>query len=289
MRRSGPEIRHRAMIAPRWPLQRICALVLVPTLLGIGVPAASAARASMPARSAAARRAAAREARGVGAVEFDGREGAFEFEASEESIEFETGNDASEFDASDATTTLSFPGDVHAGQIVELRWSTPPADVEELEVMLSLDGGRTYDVRISPEIDPRTKVWRWRVPNLPTSEARLRLRLGSRRGEREGQPTPPFTILGAGDRPIERRQVHEGRWWDGLDAFERASAPASLGASGESIQSSAAECTAALPPRASDVAAESSASGPASITNVTDSATSASDAPRAARFFPLRN
>ena len=267
------------MTVPSWPLQRICALMLVPALLGIGVHAACAQRASIPGRSAATRRTAAREATEIGAVQFDAIR----------AIEFDAGDGAVELDAGDGATTLSYPGEVHAGEVVELRWSTPPADVEEVEVMLSLDGGRTYDVRISPEIDPRARVWRWRVPNLPSSEARLRLRLGSRRGEREGAPTRAFTILGASDRPIERRQVHEGHWWDGPDAFERVVASASLGASGESIQSSAPERAAALPPRAPDVAPQTAASEPASITNVIDSSTSASDAPRAARFFPLRN
>jgi hypothetical protein len=249
------------VIVPISHLQRICALLLGLALAGIG-PRVAAAAGSNPARAASARRTTVHETSPIGVAEVDPGEG---------------------------STILSCPGEVRAGQIVELRWSTPAADVEELEILLSLDGGRHYDVRISPEVDPRAKVWRWRVPNLPTSEARLRLRLGSERGEREGAPTPAFTIVGASDRPIERRQVHEGRWWDGPDAFERVSPISSLGASGESIQSSATECAAALPPRAPDVAQEWTASEAAPITTVTDIATSAPDVRRAPRFVPLRN
>lgn len=249
------------MNAPIPPLQRACLVALI-LLAGVGAHRTSAAGTSIPPRRAATRRAMAPERSGTAAAEFDADEDA---------------------------SRLSCPGDVRAGEIVELRWSAPSAEVEELEIMLSLDGGRTYDVRVSPELDPRANVWRWRVPNLPTSDARLRLRLGTRRGEREGVPTRAFTILGASDRPIERRQVHEGRWWDGPDAFERMAPLASLGASGESLQSSARERTAALPPRTPDVSEECATSESAPNTAVTDPATAAPSARHATRFFPLRN
>jgi hypothetical protein len=256
-----PEVRHRAMIAPNPPLQRVCLVALI-LLAGVGTHGASAAGTSIVPRNAVTRRTTAHGRAGIAAAEFLADEDA---------------------------TRLSCPGNVRAGEIVELRWSAPSADIEELEIMLSLDGGRTYDVRVSPELDPRANVWRWRVPNLPTSDARLRLRLGTRRGEREGMPTRAFTILAASDRPIERRQVHEGRWWDGPDAFERVAPLASLGAPGESLQSSAQERAAALPPRTPDVAEECVTSGSAPATTVTDPATAARSAPHAARFFPLRN
>jgi hypothetical protein len=107
------------------------------------------------------------------------------------------------------------PADVRAGQVVTLRWSDPGADVEELEVLLSLDDGRTFPLRISPELDGRTRTLRWRVPGVATGAARLRIRAGEAHREIEGEVTPAFRIVGDdGEVPL----VHEGLWWTRLGA-----------------------------------------------------------------------
>jgi hypothetical protein len=114
---------------------------------------------------------------------------------------------------------LSWPGaEVAAGQVVELSWGDLPAGVEELEILLSLDDGRRYSVRVTPELDARERSFRWRVPNLPAARARLRMRLGSRRSEIETAPTPSFRIAGVPAGPNARPLFHEGAFWTGLDA-----------------------------------------------------------------------
>ena len=48
--------------------------------------------------------------------------------------------------------SLDVPAVVTAGQTVVLRWSTLPEEIEEMEIVLSLDGGGSYHVRVSPEL-----------------------------------------------------------------------------------------------------------------------------------------
>lgn len=66
------------------------------------------------------------------------------------------------------------------GDSVEVRWSQPCGGAAtEAELVLSLDGGRTFPIRITPEMSPCAGRFRWRVPDLESSRARLALRTGS--------------------------------------------------------------------------------------------------------------
>ena len=116
--------------------------------------------------------------------------------------------------------SLEVPAVVTAGQSVELRWSALPADVEELELVLSLDGGRTYPVRVSPELEAREGGYRWRVPDLPAARARLMLRMGGEEGERAGARSREFRIVHAEGVPRPELGFHEGQFWTGLDPLE---------------------------------------------------------------------
>src|SRR3954454_20904729 len=75
-----------------------------------------------------------------------------------------------------------------AGSEAELAW-TPGAgfsrlpDAEEWEAFLSLDGGATYPVRITPHLDQDLRRVRFRVPDLPAADARILLRFGDERRE----------------------------------------------------------------------------------------------------------
>jgi hypothetical protein len=72
-----------------------------------------------------------------------------------------------------------------AGSTAELEW-TPDArlpGVEEWEAFLSLDGGATYPVRITPHLDQDLRRVHWQVPPIPTPDARLLLRFGDERRE----------------------------------------------------------------------------------------------------------
>lgn len=75
-----------------------------------------------------------------------------------------------------------------AGTTAELEW-VPLApfldlsEVEEWEAFLSLDGGATYPLRITPHLDQDLRWIRWQVPDLPTPEAAILLRFGDEHRE----------------------------------------------------------------------------------------------------------
>jgi hypothetical protein len=79
-----------------------------------------------------------------------------------------------------------------AGQTIRVEWqnSIPnqggyPAYCE-IELWLSLDGGWTWAVQITPSMDPNTRFFYWVVPNTPTNSALLDIRFG-------GEPFYPET------------------------------------------------------------------------------------------------
>ncbi len=98
---------------------------------------------------------------------------------------------------------FEFParGDVvAAGAAVEVRW-TAPSEAQEQELVLSLDGGRTFPIRITPEMSPRSGGFRWSVPDLPSAHARLAVRAGSGEGREDESleaVSGEFTIASAG-------------------------------------------------------------------------------------------
>ena len=87
------------------------------------------------------------------------------------------------------------------GAEAELEWaplasfSRLPA-AEEWEAFLSLDGGATYPVRITPHLDQDLRRVRFRVPDLPAADARILLRFGDERRETVVLPTERFSIAG---------------------------------------------------------------------------------------------
>jgi hypothetical protein len=90
---------------------------------------------------------------------------------------------------------------VRTGQLVDLRWS--PADsVRELEILLSVDGGRHYSICISPQLDPTRCEFVWRVPDLEARTVRMRIRFNRGGREIEGPPAAPIQVFRGGrDEP----------------------------------------------------------------------------------------
>ena len=103
----------------------------------------------------------------------------------------------------------ALPTELHAGEMVALRWGALPAGAEEFEILLSLDDGHTWHVRVTPELDAGATRYLWRVPDLPAARARLRVRFGRGSAEIACEPTALFRIIGAaaaiGDRAGEER------------------------------------------------------------------------------------
>jgi hypothetical protein len=71
---------------------------------------------------------------------------------------------------------------LYPGQIVRVEWKSmlPPINLGacEMEVWLSLDGGRTFTAEISPWMDPKAQYFYWTVPNWPTNTAVMDIRFG---------------------------------------------------------------------------------------------------------------
>ena len=118
------------------------------------------------------------------------------------------------------TPRLMASGSVRAGQVVEIRWDPLPPGVPEMELLLSVDGGRHYPIRLTAEMSGLETSYRWKVPNLTVREARIRLRANLETIETESEPGREFSIVGDPDQPAELEQVAEGDWWEGLDEID---------------------------------------------------------------------
>jgi len=72
---------------------------------------------------------------------------------------------------------------VHPGQQFRIQWKDTLPNVRyeawcEMEVWLSLDGGRTFTMCITPILNPKTTSFDWTVPDTPTNAAVLDIHFG---------------------------------------------------------------------------------------------------------------
>ena len=73
---------------------------------------------------------------------------------------------------------------LYPGQQVKVEWeATLPSTTRktvgcEMELVLSLDGGTTFNTYITPPLDPKARYFYWTVPNTPTNAAVLDIRFG---------------------------------------------------------------------------------------------------------------
>jgi hypothetical protein len=72
---------------------------------------------------------------------------------------------------------------LHPGQRIRIQWKDTLPNVRyvawcEMEVWLSLDGGRTFPMCITPILAPKTTYFDWTVPGTPTNAAVLDVRFG---------------------------------------------------------------------------------------------------------------
>ena len=102
------------------------------------------------------------------------------------------------------------PGtDLAAGSLATLEWEAAGEDafggrhIEEWEAFLSLDGGRTWPLRLTPHLDAGIRRFSFRVPAFPSREARLLLRFGDEREETEVDVPGSFTISAGPDDFIQ--------------------------------------------------------------------------------------
>ena len=90
---------------------------------------------------------------------------------------------------------------LYPGQKVRVEWQSvlPHINLEgcEMEVWLSLDGGSTFTMWISPWMDPKAQYFYWTVPNTPTNAAVVDIRFGCEGWYPESyapQPASTFVI-----------------------------------------------------------------------------------------------
>jgi len=102
---------------------------------------------------------------------------------------------------------------LRAGELVQIRWAGLPAEVEEMELLLSLDGGMTFPVQLTPQLDPLLGALAWQVPNLRIGRARLRLRVGVGREEVESEPSGVFSIEDDTGSAMARLWYDFGQLW----------------------------------------------------------------------------
>ncbi len=184
---------------------------------------------------------------------------------------------------------LAVPDRVTAGATITLDVGHAPRDVDEMEVLLSLDDGRTFPVRVTREIAAGECRLRWKVPAFATASARLRVRFGASGLETWGPMSAPFTIATDGARP-ELHLFHENGWWEGLDPAPAAGAAGEFATDGAALVAGRAIEPLALP------STSSALSGRAPARPLWSLASSAPEAPIVpdrstfhARFLPLRN
>jgi hypothetical protein len=129
---------------------------------------------------------------------------------------------ASRVTASDASFLAPGRGESLApGSLVRVEWryacdSALLPVLDEAEVVLSLDGGMTYPIRVSRELDPCEATVLWRVPALASDSARLALRVGEGMedsSEAIAVVSPPFRILPDADGRGQAMLQRTKEWW----------------------------------------------------------------------------
>ena len=87
-----------------------------------------------------------------------------------------------------------------AGSWVELAWEPLAADLEaeEWELFLSVDGGRSFAVRLTPHLDFSIRRLAFEVPRLESDDVRLLFRMGDEREEYAFRMRQRFAIRSAG-------------------------------------------------------------------------------------------
>ena len=119
--------------------------------------------------------------------------------------------------ATEVSVRIPF-GSVRAGETARIEWQGLPGDVEELELLLTVEG-RELPVRMTPQLSARAGLLMWRVPNLPSPRAHLTIRFGLDGREIESAPSARFEILPAPGEPPAMLAFREGEWWaDRADA-----------------------------------------------------------------------
>jgi len=107
---------------------------------------------------------------------------------------------------------------------VPVAWSSPcRPDANEAELILSLDDGVTFGIRVSGPLAPCATNFRWRVPGLSSASARLAVRKG-RKGRPESERivlvSERFTIISTETSPSSLLTRGAIEWWTDQALFD---------------------------------------------------------------------
>ena len=93
---------------------------------------------------------------------------------------------------------------LYPGQHIRVEWTSVLPNINlgacEMEVWLSVDGGRTFPMWISPWLNAKAQSFDWTVPNMLTNAAVLDIRFGCEQFYPETyapQPAATFVIAKA--------------------------------------------------------------------------------------------
>jgi hypothetical protein len=115
-----------------------------------------------------------------------------------------------------APVTFSSPREgatLRGGDLVEVRWVGVPKEAEEVELLLSLDGGRSYSLRLTEELDAESSSFHWRVPNVIADRAALGMRTGFGGREIASAAGPIFQIVSDLGLPSVALRWESGELW----------------------------------------------------------------------------
>lgn len=68
---------------------------------------------------------------------------------------------------------------------LNVSWDSCPSGAREWEAFLSLDGGRSFPLRVTPHLSTEVRAFSWPIPWVFAENARLRIRFGDGSSERE--------------------------------------------------------------------------------------------------------
>lgn len=74
---------------------------------------------------------------------------------------------------------------VIAGNRLNVSWDSCPSGAREWEAFLSLDGGRSFPLRVTPHLSTTIRAFSWPIPWVVAENAKLRIRFGNGSSERE--------------------------------------------------------------------------------------------------------
>ncbi len=117
---------------------------------------------------------------------------------------------------SDGGARIVFPAPgvrLHAGETVTVRWTPLDPDVREFELLLLLGGSGGSPIRLTGQLDPARRSYRWRVPALPAASAQIQIRLSRGWGEEPGSTSGSFRIVSSGKPLLAELTRREGEWW----------------------------------------------------------------------------